>query len=42
VLSVVGTGVDAAAARDEAYRLLSLVHLDGAQYRRDIALRASG
>ena len=41
VLSVVGTGVDLAAARAAAYERLSTIHLDGAQYRADIALRAA-
>jgi phosphoribosylamine--glycine ligase len=41
VLSVVGTGPDLAAARDEAYRRLSRVKLPGSHHRDDIALRAA-
>jgi phosphoribosylamine--glycine ligase len=37
VLSVVGTGPDLAAARSTAYEALSRIHLDGGQYRSDIA-----
>jgi phosphoribosylamine--glycine ligase len=40
VLSVVGTGADLAAARDDAYRRLSGVKLPGSHHRDDIALRA--
>jgi phosphoribosylamine--glycine ligase len=40
VLSVVGTGADLAAARDDAYRRLDTVHLAGSHHRTDIALRA--
>ncbi len=40
VLSVVGTGDDLAAARDEAYRRLAKVQLPGSHHRNDIALRA--
>ncbi|GAA3218600.1 phosphoribosylamine--glycine ligase [Pseudonocardia petroleophila] len=40
VLSVVGTGPDLAAARDDAYRRLDGVHLAGSHHRTDIALRA--
>ena len=40
VLSVVGTGADLAAARDDAYRRLDGVHLAGSHHRTDIALRA--
>ncbi len=40
VLSVVATGVDLAAAREEAYRRVEGVHLPGSHYRTDIALRA--
>jgi phosphoribosylamine--glycine ligase len=40
VLSVVGTGPDLAAARDDAYRRLGRVHLAGSHHRTDIALRA--
>ncbi|HEX8519410.1 MAG TPA: phosphoribosylamine--glycine ligase [Pseudonocardia sp.] len=41
VLSVVGTGPDLAAARDDAYRRLAGVRLAGAHHRGDIALRAA-
>jgi phosphoribosylamine--glycine ligase len=41
VLSVVGTGADLAAARDEAYRRLAGVKLPGSHHRDDIALRAA-
>ncbi len=41
VLSVVGTGPDLAAARDDAYRRLEGVHLTGSHHRSDIALRAT-
>ena len=41
VLSVVGTGDDLAAARDDAYRRLAGVHLPGSHHRTDIALRAA-
>ncbi|MGI8308966.1 phosphoribosylamine--glycine ligase [Saccharopolyspora hattusasensis] len=40
VLSVVATGADLAAAREEAYRRVEGVHLPGSHYRTDIALRA--
>jgi phosphoribosylamine---glycine ligase len=40
VLSVTATGADLAGARAAAYALVDGVHLDGAQYRTDIALRA--
>jgi phosphoribosylamine--glycine ligase len=40
VLSVVGTGPDLAAARDDAYRRVAEVHLAGSHHRTDIALRA--
>ena len=40
VLSVVGTGADLAAARDDAYRRLDGVRLVGSHHRTDIALRA--
>lgn len=40
VLSVVGTGPDLAAAREDAYRRVAGVHLAGSHYRTDIALRA--
>jgi phosphoribosylamine--glycine ligase len=41
VLSVVGTGADLLAARQEAYRRLEQVHLAGSHHRTDIALRAA-
>ena len=41
VLSVVGTGPDLTAARAEAYRRLTGVHLAGSHHRTDIALRAA-
>ena len=41
VLSVVGTGPDLAAARDDAYRRLAGVQLAGSHHRTDIALRAA-
>jgi phosphoribosylamine---glycine ligase len=41
VLSVVGTGPDVAAARDDAYRRLAGVHLAGSHHRTDIALLAA-
>jgi phosphoribosylamine--glycine ligase len=41
VLSVVGTGQDLDAARDEAYRRVAGVHLAGAHHRNDIGLRAA-
>ncbi|WP_219414890.1 phosphoribosylamine--glycine ligase [Pseudonocardia nigra] len=40
VLSVVGTGTDLTAARQDAYRRLEGVHLAGSHHRTDIALRA--
>ncbi len=40
VLSIVGTGVDLAAAREAAYAGVARIKLDGAQARRDIALAA--
>jgi len=40
VLSVVGTGADLAAARDDAYRRVGTVHLAGSHHRTDIALKA--
>jgi phosphoribosylamine--glycine ligase len=41
VLSVVGTGSDLAAAREDAYQRVSGVHLPGSHHRTDIALRAA-
>ncbi|WP_199429317.1 phosphoribosylamine--glycine ligase [Qaidamihabitans albus] len=40
VLSVVGTGPDLRAAREQAYERVAKVHLPGAHHRTDIALRA--
>lgn len=40
VLSVVGTGEDLAAAREQAYERVAKVHLAGSHHRTDIALRA--
>ncbi|TVT53716.1 phosphoribosylamine--glycine ligase [Amycolatopsis rhizosphaerae] len=40
VLSVVGTGPDLAAAREQAYERVAKVHLAGSHHRKDIALRA--
>jgi phosphoribosylamine--glycine ligase len=40
VLSVVGAGADLAAARADAYRRVTAVHLTGSHHRTDIALRA--
>lgn len=41
VLSVLGTGVDLAAARKQAYQRVEQVHLPGGHCRRDIGLRAT-
>jgi phosphoribosylamine--glycine ligase len=41
VLSVLGTGVDLAAAREQAYLRVEQVHLPGGHYRRDIGLTAT-
>jgi phosphoribosylamine---glycine ligase len=41
VLSVVGTGADLEAAREDAYRRLAGVHLAGSHHRTDIAQRAA-
>ena len=41
VLTVVGTGSDLAAAREQAYQRIEEVHLPGAHHRRDIGLRAT-
>jgi phosphoribosylamine--glycine ligase len=41
VLTVVGTGVDLTAAREQAYQRVAQVHLPGAHYRGDIGLRAT-
>jgi phosphoribosylamine--glycine ligase/phosphoribosylaminoimidazole synthetase len=42
VLSVTGLGDTLAAARDNAYRRMSMIHFDGMQVRSDIAWRARG
>jgi phosphoribosylamine--glycine ligase len=42
VLAVTGQGDDLAAARDRAYQGIGRLHLDGAQYRTDIARGVSG
>jgi phosphoribosylamine---glycine ligase len=42
VLSVVATGDTVGQARDRAYEAVSLIRLDGRQFRRDIALHAEG
>jgi phosphoribosylamine--glycine ligase len=41
VLSVVGTGVDLAAAREDAYAVLSSIRLPGSHFRKDIGLAAA-
>ena len=41
VLSVVGTGPDLAAARDDAYRLMTSIRLPGSHFRTDIGLAAA-
>ncbi|KXW78664.1 phosphoribosylamine--glycine ligase, partial [Mycolicibacterium phlei DSM 43071] len=41
VLSIVGTGPDLAAAREDAYRILKTIKLPGSHYRSDIALAAA-
>jgi len=41
VLSVVGTGADLTAARENAYQRLAGVHLPGSHHRTDIAARAA-
>jgi phosphoribosylamine--glycine ligase len=41
VLSVLGTGIDLAAARKQAYQRVEQVHLPGGHYRRDIGLTAT-
>ena len=41
VLTVVGTGADLLAARQEAYARLEQVHVAGSHHRTDIALRAA-
>ena len=42
VLAVTGRGQSLAAARDHAYRRMSLIHFDGKQVRNDIGWRAAG
>jgi len=37
-LSVVGTGVDLAAAAERAYAAADMIRFDGMQLRRDVAL----
>jgi phosphoribosylamine---glycine ligase len=41
VLSVVGTGADLSAARDDAYRLIKSIRLPGSHFRGDIGLAAA-
>lgn len=41
VLSVVGTGTDLAAARDQVYRVVAGIDLPGSHFRQDIALAAA-
>lgn len=41
VLSIVGTGEDLAAARDQAYRVIKSIRLPGSHFRSDIALAAA-
>ena len=41
VLSVVGTGPDLAAAREDAYRLIKSIRLPGSHFRTDIGLAAA-
>jgi phosphoribosylamine--glycine ligase len=41
VLSIVGTGPDLAAAREDAYAKIAKVHLAGSHHRTDIAARAA-
>ncbi len=41
VLSVVAVGPDFAAARAKAYAALEVIHLEGGQYRHDIAERVA-
>ncbi len=42
VLSVVATAADFATARDRAYRAIDAIHLEGAQFRTDIAAKVAG
>lgn len=41
VLSIVGTGADLAAAREEAYQIVSSIRLPGSHFRSDIGLAAA-
>jgi phosphoribosylamine--glycine ligase len=41
VLSVTAVGADLVEARDRAYRAVSRIEIDGAQFRTDIAERAA-
>jgi phosphoribosylamine--glycine ligase len=41
VLSVVGTGIDVAQARERAYQAVGQISLSGAQFRSDIAAKAA-
>ncbi|MCV7346751.1 phosphoribosylamine--glycine ligase [Mycolicibacterium rhodesiae] len=41
VLSIIGTGADLVAAREEAYRIVSSIRLPGSHFRSDIALAAA-
>ncbi|HEX2288990.1 MAG TPA: phosphoribosylglycinamide synthetase C domain-containing protein, partial [Pseudonocardiaceae bacterium] len=41
VLTVVGTGIDLAAARAQAYQRVEQVQLPGGHYRSDIGLHAT-
>lgn len=41
VLSIVGTGADLVAAREQAYRIVDSIRLPGSHFRRDIALAAA-
>ena len=41
VLSVTAVGVDLSAARERAYSAVDLIEFEGAQFRRDIALKAA-
>ena len=41
VLNVTGLGAEAASARDAAYAAADMIHFDGRQLRRDIALKVA-
>ena len=41
VLNVTGLGIDAASAREAAYAAADMIHFDGRQMRRDIALKVA-